>query len=279
MRRRINVFHNEVHHSAWWLGPRRPRAVTVALHGFTGDGLDFTALAESLPDDVAVLAPDLIGHGDTEAPADVARYHIERCAEDVVAVTEAALAEQGCDHLRPTLLGYSMGGRVALTVAAGAALRGGRWRSLILIGATAGLADPVEAAARRRADAVLADEILRLGVVAFAARWRQASVIATQARIPEHYRLPMEARRRRGVALGWANSLRGMGTGAMPPLWDRLGEIALPTLLITGAEDLKFDALAEGLAQGLPQAKHLRIPGAGHAAHLEAPAAFRAALG
>lgn len=81
----------------------------------------------------------------------------------------------------------------------------------------------------------------------------------------------MARERARHSAKGLADSLRGAGTGRMPPLWERLGELDLPVLLLSGEEDAKFTALAADLRAALPRAEQRVIPGAGHCAHLESP--------
>src|SRR5690606_10157396 len=79
--------------------------------------------------------------------------------------------------------------------------------------------------------------------------------------------------RRTGSAHGLASSLRLAGTGTQGPLWDRLGELRLPTLVLTGERDAKFTQLGERMAAAMPDARHVVVPGAGHSVHLEAPEA------
>jgi pimeloyl-ACP methyl ester carboxylesterase len=85
--------------------------------------------------------------------------------------------------------------------------------------------------------------------------------------------------RLRSTASGLAAALRGMGTGVMTPLWDRLGELAMPVTLIAGEHDEKFRAIAERMAEGIPDARVVVAGGAGHAVHLEAPDVIADALG
>src|SRR5436190_1484050 len=75
-----------------------------------------------------------------------------------------------------------------------------------------------------------------------------------------------------------AAALRGMGTGAMEPLWDRLGALPMPATVLVGAEDPKFVALGERLAAALPAAELVVVEGAGHGLPREAPDAVVAAL-
>src|SRR5690606_41686811 len=75
-----------------------------------------------------------------------------------------------------------------------------------------------------------------------------------------------------------AASLRGMGTGAQTPLWDRLARLAAPTRLVVGERDAKFVALARQMAARSPQIQVVTVPGAGHTVHLEQPEAFLQAV-
>jgi 2-succinyl-6-hydroxy-2,4-cyclohexadiene-1-carboxylate synthase len=112
----------------------------------------------------------------------------------------------------------------------------------------------------------------------FAAWWEDTPIIATQERIPEPYRTALLKRRRTNQPIGLVNSLRSMGTGAMPSLWGRLSQIGIPTFLAVGDGDSKFAEIAERMLDELPQACFRSIPDAGHAAHLESSRAFAAEL-
>jgi 2-succinyl-6-hydroxy-2,4-cyclohexadiene-1-carboxylate synthase len=81
------------------------------------------------------------------------------------------------------------------------------------------------------------------------------------------------ADRMRNTASGLAAALRGLGTGVMPSLWDRLGELAMPVELVVGERDVKFRAIAERMEAALPDARLHVVAGAGHAVQLEAPEA------
>ena len=75
-----------------------------------------------------------------------------------------------------------------------------------------------------------------------------------------------------------ARALRGLGTGALPSLWDRLPELAAPTVLVVGERDHKFGQIAEEMRTRLPDASVEVVPGAGHAVHLEDPVRVAAIL-
>jgi 2-succinyl-6-hydroxy-2,4-cyclohexadiene-1-carboxylate synthase len=166
-----------------------------------------------------------------------------------------------------------MGGRLALALAL---RRPERVRRLVLVSASPGLADAQERSARRAADAVLAERIEAVGVETFAREWAAQPLFAGQA--PEVAALAHADRLRR-TAAEHAAQLRGLGTGVMPPLWDRLGELATPVALVVGERDAKFRALAERMAERLLHGEIVVVPGAGHAVALEAPEAVAAAIG
>jgi 2-succinyl-6-hydroxy-2,4-cyclohexadiene-1-carboxylate synthase len=175
---------------------------------------------------------------------------------------------------RFTLVGYSMGGRLALHAALAPALRA-RIRRVVLIGASPGLADPAEREARRRADEALAGEVDQMTIEKFAERWARTPVLAGQ---PPRVAAAVHADRLRNQPSGLAGALRGLGIGALRSLWDRLPEIRAPVALIVGERDEKFRAIASEMAGGLRDASVVVILGAGHAVHLEAPARVAAVI-
>lgn len=235
------------------------RGDLVLLHGFTQTGRSWAPVRGELGERYRCFAPDLPGHGDAS----------ERRPASSGAVTAylAALRSE-----RFTLCGYSMGGRLAL---AAALALGPRVERLVLIGASPGIASDDERAERRRADLALADRIEAIGLEAFVAEWGSQPLFAGQPRgVAEAAR----ADRLRSTAPGLAAALRGMGTGAMEPLWDRLGSLTIPVTLIAGERDAKFRALAEAMVAQLGDAELVVVGGAGHAAHLEQPALVAEAI-
>ncbi|MEZ4331909.1 MAG: 2-succinyl-6-hydroxy-2,4-cyclohexadiene-1-carboxylate synthase [Myxococcota bacterium] len=245
--------------------PDRPEL--LVLHGFTGCAASMAGVALALAADARVVRLELVGHGASDAPAAPALYAMAACAEQVGAAARALA------RARPHLLGYSMGGRAALAAALAAPEA---FTSLILIGATAGIADPAARAERIASDERLALEIERDGLERFVDAWMEQPLFASQARLGPEARARARAERLAQRPHGLANSLRGMGAGAQLPLHDRLGELALPVLLVVGEADAKFRAIAAELARAIPHARVEVVPGAGHAAHLEAPDHFSA---
>ncbi|HEY2435817.1 MAG TPA: 2-succinyl-6-hydroxy-2,4-cyclohexadiene-1-carboxylate synthase [Solirubrobacteraceae bacterium] len=227
----------------------------VLLHGFTHTGRSWDPVVAALGERYRALAPDIRGHGRAASREPVT---LEGVIEDV--------AESGGEAF--TLAGYSMGGRIALHVAAALP---GRVERLVLVGASPGIADDAERTARREADERLADEIEGMDIEAFALRWASNPLLAGQPAWVQEDRL-------RNDPVGLARALRGLGTGALVPLWERLGELRMPIALVVGDRDVKFRTIAEEIAESIAHANVVLVPNAGHAVHLEAPQAVAEAI-
>jgi 2-succinyl-6-hydroxy-2,4-cyclohexadiene-1-carboxylate synthase len=225
----------------------------VLLHGFTQTGRSWQPIAHALAGRYRATAPDLPGHGDfaERRPASFAA-----CDAYLRALSDG----------RPfTLAGYSLGGRVALHAALSLDPLVER---LVLIGASPGIADPAERAARAADDAALADRIEAIGIEAFVREWGAQPLFAG---MPRGVAELADEDRLRNTAPGLAAALRGLGTGVMPPLWERLGELTIPVDLVVGERDEKFRAIAERMEGPLAAARLHVVDGAGHAVQLEAP--------
>jgi 2-succinyl-6-hydroxy-2,4-cyclohexadiene-1-carboxylate synthase len=228
----------------------------TCLHGFSQQGDSWDEVRTLVPGVRRWLTPDLRGTTLPEAEA------------ELLALWRRAGVE------RTHLVGYSQGGRVALWVAAA---HPERLRTLTTIGAHAGFEDGVR---ERRADAdeELADRIEREGIEWFATYWAARPLFAGQARRGAAFLERLDDARRRNEPGHLAATLRGMGAGAVEPFWDRLERIDAPTLAVAGVEDAPYVAFAHRLSEAIPGARTALVPGAGHAVHLERPAAFASLL-
>jgi len=234
----------------------------LMLHGFTGCGANWREVAEFLGDRFKVVMPDLLGHGNTDAPSDVIRYAIEAQAADLIALMDAL------DIERTVLWGYSMGGRLALY---SALHYPSRFKGLVLESASPGLESEAERAVRRESDGALAARILREGVPPFVEYWESLALWESQKRLPAEKLEALRAQRLTNRGEGLARSLWGMGTGAQPSLWENLAALTLPTLAMAGARDVKFVDIAQRMAARLPNVHIVFAEDAGHAVHFENP--------
>jgi 2-succinyl-6-hydroxy-2,4-cyclohexadiene-1-carboxylate synthase len=227
----------------------------VLVHGFTQTSRSWDTVAARLTGRFEVVAVDAPGHGGSGA---------------VRATLPDGASLLGAIGGPATYLGYSMGGRLCLNLAVA---RPDLVRRLVLVSTTAGIEDPAERVARRVADDELASSIERDGLDVFLERWLALPLFST---------LTADAAgaddRRRNTAPGLASSLRLAGAGTQEPLWDRLGELTMPVLVVAGALDAKYVAIAERLAANIPDATLEVVVGAGHAVHLEQPETFAGAL-
>ena len=219
----------------------------VFLHGFTQTSRSWDPYVALLDESTPMMRVDMPGHGrSTHIRADLP------ATADLIA-TQCGLGDY---------IGYSMGGRVALHVA----LQHPQCvRRLVLISATAGIANPDERQKRRSDDAVLADSIGELGVPQFINQWLAQPMFSclptSQSDITD---------RCRNTADGLAQSLRDSGTGSQESFWERLHELAMPVLLIVGKEDAKFCKIAHEMKGLIGDNAQLEvIAEAGHTVHLE----------
>lgn len=245
---------SEARYHLWRAGTGTP---LLLLHGFTGSAANWTGLFTQFNSQHTVYAPDLPGHGATRVPP--AHFSMQAAAADLAALIDQVIGEP------VHLLGYSMGGRLALFLSLH---HPGRVRSLTLESASPGLADSAERAARRKQDEALAARLEREGLDRFISEWTHLPLFATQTLAQK---AALAELRRSGSVEGWAASLRGMGTGAQPSLWDRLAEIDLPTHLIVGEHDRKFRSIAVAMRARLSNAALSVVTGAGHTVHVEQP--------
>jgi 2-succinyl-6-hydroxy-2,4-cyclohexadiene-1-carboxylate synthase len=219
----------------------------VLLHGFGGTCHAWDGVLAHLPAErYRPLALDLPGHGcEVDAPRPIT---FDSCVESVL--------ERSSERF--VLAGYSMGGRIALHVALAAPER---IKRLVLIGVTAGIEDERERARRRDSDGGLADDLERGSFEQFIERWRAQPLFAGE---PADVSALARADQRRNRPDALAAVLRGVGTGEMRPLWDRLGELEMPVTVVVGDRDVKFHEAGRQMVELIPRAELQVVPGAHH---------------
>jgi 2-succinyl-6-hydroxy-2,4-cyclohexadiene-1-carboxylate synthase len=227
----------------------------VLLHGFGGTHRAWDGVIRHLPpESYRPLAIDLPGHGmHADAPRPIS---FAGCVEHVLDRAPE----------RFVLCGYSLGGRIALHVALAAPERVAR---LTLVASTAGIENDAERAERSASDRRLADELERGSLEDFIERWRTQPLFADE---PSEVGALAREDQRRNRPDALAAVLRGVGTGEMTPLWDRLRELRMPVTVIAGDRDAKFQALGRRMVDLMPDAELTVVPG-GHRLALENPAA------
>jgi 2-succinyl-6-hydroxy-2,4-cyclohexadiene-1-carboxylate synthase len=232
----------------------------VLLHGFAQTGATWRRVVDIVHDtapDLRLHTPTLPGHGAVPTPA----LTVERAAESLAGFAAGIPAA--------IWVGYSMGARHALRVALD---HPHKVAALVTIGATPGLPEADERAARQQLDEATAREIESVGTEAFLARW------VTQPLFGGVEDQPIAQRAANGTAAGWASSLRRAGTGVMEPMWRRLPEVAVPCRFLAGEHDDKFARIAHDMAALVAPARAELVPGAFHNAHASNPALVAAGI-
>jgi 2-succinyl-6-hydroxy-2,4-cyclohexadiene-1-carboxylate synthase len=231
-------------------------AVTL-LHGFTQSRFMWNEVIDALGPDFRYVRPDLRGHGDTVVEPGGA-YTMAACLGDLLALWDDLGVK------RSHLIGYSMGGRVALYVAG---KEPARLLSLITVSArTLPLAarEP-----RREADAELARAIEEKGIDWFVEHWSSQPMFAGEGRRGAAVGRVLRERRLRNRPSELAASLRGMGAGVAEPV--DMVRFEAPALFIAGAEDVPYVEAARELAAGVRRGRFEIVAGAGHNVPAERP--------
>ncbi|MGE4427476.1 MAG: alpha/beta fold hydrolase [Solirubrobacteraceae bacterium] len=245
--------------------------VTVlALHGFGGAGRSWdpvrralAAPAEGRPS-VVLRAPDLRGHGTRAAVRPVTLDAVLRDLEAELEAIDGPVV----------LAGYSMGGRIALHLAL---RRPERLAALVLVSATSGIADPVAREERRASDERLARRLEREGAPAFADFW---GTLPLWDGDPHAARRAQRDELAAGDAAGLAAALRGLGSGVVPAVGDRVATLPVPLAVVVGARDERYRTIATVLLERAAQpAGEVVLADTGHGVLREAPAALAAVLG
>ncbi|WP_409302314.1 2-succinyl-6-hydroxy-2,4-cyclohexadiene-1-carboxylate synthase [Peribacillus sp. SCS-155] len=232
----------------------------LLLHGFTGSLKNWEFLIPIMGNQYKLIRVDIIGHGDTDKPLDHTRYSVQQVSKDLKSIL---------DHLnieKANILGYSMGGRLALSFAC---LYPEYVTKLILESASPGLESSEQRQLRIQQDENLAGRIMNEGVASFVDYWESILLFASQKKLSIEEKQFIKQQRLANSKIGLANSLRGMGTGIQPSWWQELSKLSFPVLLLTGELDEKFCVIAGRMQKLIKQCEWQVITNAGHAVHVE----------
>lgn len=237
------------------------------LHGFMGSGADWSGVVEALRRQYRCVCVDLPGHGASRGlPA--AAYTVDGVTEALAGVLDALGLAQAA------VVGYSMGGRMALAFAV---RYPARCRRLVVESASPGLRTDAERAARRAADEARAARLEAEGLAAFVADWYRQPLFESLYARPD-LRDAMQASRLRNDPHELARALRGLGPAEQPSYWEalctRLLEMEVPILAVAGARDGTYAEVVERMGVLNPWVRTAIVPNAGHNVHAEYPSAF-----
>ena len=233
----------------------------VLLHGFLGSANDWSALIEQLPD-YDCIAFDLPGHGDAH------EQRLSRMADFPLWLNQQL---QQRDISNYHLLGYSLGGRLALQLAA---TQPAGLQSLLLENAHPGLSLADERKARASADARWARRFYREPLADVLTDWYQQPVFAD---LNSTERTQLIADRSQNSAAQLAHMLCCCSLAKQPDLQHWLQDTSLPVLYLCGEQDLKFQAIAAQLATHCTSVTQQILAG-GHNLHRANPEFMAAAI-
>jgi 2-succinyl-6-hydroxy-2,4-cyclohexadiene-1-carboxylate synthase len=215
--------------------------------------------------DYQIILVDLIGHGESERP------YSGKCYQWKVIIRHLNKLIHELALKKYSLLGYSMGGRIALAYALAYPQEIDK---LILESASYGECGLIKRLKRRRNDLNLAKNIRQNGIEWFARYWSGLDLFSTQTLLPEAIIDQINERRLSNAPHALSNTLMGSGQGKFPCLKDRISELSMPVLYINGEYDLKYQQIGLEFKKLNPNIQHKIIQGLGHNSHMEDPYAF-----
>jgi pimeloyl-ACP methyl ester carboxylesterase len=233
-----------------WYEEHGKGPAVLLTHGYSATSRMWTPQVDGLAGRFRLITWDLRGHGRSDSPDDPSAYGQKQSVEDMVAILDA------CGIDRAVIGGLSLGGYLSLAFHLE---HPARVRALLLVDTGPGYRNEE---GRRRWN-TLAEGYAR----AFEERGLEALGSGAEVRAGEH-------RSAKGLAL----AARGILEQRDARVIDSLVEIRVPTLVLWGARDEAFFKPSEYMAVKIPGARRVILPGAGHAANLDRPQAFNAAV-
>lgn len=242
--------------------------IIFSLHGFsqslqTWENLDLSAYR--------LVMIDLIGFGKSDKPLELTPYQLPQILESLHAIFKKI-----SDGQSYSILGYSMGGRLALQYALN--YPDEPIRQLIIESASAGIQSSSERASRRTSDQLLAQRILDNGADWFAHYWGNVSLFDSQKSLDKDVQEKIYRSRAANSPAALANTLLATGQGELDYIGERIKEISCPILYVTGSLDVKYSQIAETIFAPLKNVSWVKIAQAGHNSHLEKPEIYKQLL-
>ncbi len=240
----------------YWLEIEGEGIPVLLFHGFTGTTNTWSEIVPYLNESHKVIRMDLPGHGKTVTNGVISMLQF---CDDLAIILEKLKLE------KTHLLGYSLGGRTALSFAC---VYPEKVLSLVIESGTAGLKEEQDRKLRQEADLASAKEILDDGIPAFVNKWERLPLFETQAQLPNDIQKKIKEERLSQTSTGLSLSLTGMGTGFMPNWWTHLEKLPIPTLILVGDLDLKFVKIGKEMHKLFPNSEFQIISDSGHAINL-----------
>lgn len=232
----------------------------VFLHGFLGKGKSWLEVARPFSGRFYCILPDLPGHGDNTQRDITAPLNF-----DILTEWLSRLLDQ-IPVSKIHLVGYSLGGRAALTFAC---RYPERILTLTLESASPGIVDGSERARRLAEDTARAESILENGISAFVENWYHMPLFASLSNNHPQKLSAIKASAKSNRPDWMAKVIRELSPGAQRPLWDSLSTLSFPVLLITGEKDEKYVQVIHKMAEQISNCKHVIVPETGHNVHAE----------
>lgn len=230
------------------------------LHGFTGSCEDWSFFSTSLSSKYFPIAIDLPGHGKTTVPNNAENFSTKAYTDTINIVLNYFKIS------KVILVGYSMGGRVALSFAS---KNKEKVLGLILESSTAGIEEKRERAIRIKTDNELANKLLMGGIDSFVNYWLDLPFFRSLKSLDNNTYSEIILKKKLNSTQELANSLLEFSTGKMPSLWNHLCSLTIPTLLIVGSLDRKYVRINKEMNQLFPNSKLQIIDDCGHNTHIE----------
>ncbi|KAL2582256.1 hypothetical protein AAZV13_15G229700 [Glycine max] len=260
--------------------------VLVFLHGFLGTGEDWINIMKTFSGSAKCISVDLPGHGKSIL------HGVKGAGEEPLLSLEtiADLLHKLIHHIAPekvTLVGYSMGARIALYMALKFCTK---TKGAVLISGSPGLKDKLSRKIRTAKDDSRALAVIAHGLELFVSSW-YAGELWKSLRSHPHFNRIIASRLQHDDMQNLAQMLSGLSIGRQPSMWEDLPNCRVPLLIMHGEKDTKFRKIAQAMMKALCsslRSKHekgydihevVEVPSCGHAAHLENPLPLIAAIG